>query len=86
MPRALTPALNATTTRNTNNASAKEDANKDGNAEDNRFQSITDINKEWYKPEREFKWVLLGRGKKLKAQFPQYFRNMNSYSFLGLSV
>ncbi|CAI4296741.1 ADI_G0005380.mRNA.1.CDS.1 [Saccharomyces cerevisiae] len=31
------------------NASAKEDANKDGNAEDNRFHPVTDINKESYK-------------------------------------
>ncbi|CAI4796196.1 AMP_1a_G0052860.mRNA.1.CDS.1 [Saccharomyces cerevisiae] len=27
----------------------REDANKDGNAEDNRFHPVTDINKESYK-------------------------------------
>ncbi|CAI4752709.1 ADI_G0044890.mRNA.1.CDS.1 [Saccharomyces cerevisiae] len=48
-------STNATTTASTTpalmplplkaNASAKEDANKDGNAEDNRFHPVTDINK-----------------------------------------
>ncbi|CAI4236043.1 ADI_G0000070.mRNA.1.CDS.1 [Saccharomyces cerevisiae] len=48
---APTPALMPLPLKSTN-ASAKEDANKDGNAEDNRFHPVTDINKESYK-ERE---------------------------------
>ncbi|KAF4005491.1 Y' element ATP-dependent helicase domain protein [Saccharomyces cerevisiae] len=71
---------NATTTESTN-ASAKEDANKDGNAEDNRFHPVTDINKESYK-RKGSQMVLLER-KKLKAQFPNTSENMNVLQFLG---
>ncbi|CAH1829344.1 unnamed protein product [Saccharomyces cerevisiae] len=70
----------ATTTESTN-ASAKEDANKDGNAEDNRFHPVTDINKESYK-RKGSQMVLLER-KKLKAQFPNTSENMNVLQFLG---
>nr|CAI6527635.1 BAF_HP1_G0022890.mRNA.1.CDS.1 [Saccharomyces cerevisiae] len=63
------------------NASAKEDANKDGNAEDNRFHPVTDINKESYK-RKGSQMVLLER-KKLKAQFPNTSENMNVLQFLG---
>nr|CAI6720487.1 AEL_HP1_G0039150.mRNA.1.CDS.1 [Saccharomyces cerevisiae] len=73
-------STNATTTESTN-ASAKEDANKDGNAEDNRFHPVTDINKESYK-RKGSQMVLLER-KKLKAQFPNTSENMNVLQFLG---
>ncbi|CAI4540483.1 AAR_G0028020.mRNA.1.CDS.1 [Saccharomyces cerevisiae] len=73
-------STNATTTESTN-ASAKEDANKDGNAEDNRFHPVTDINKEPYK-RKGSQMVLLER-KKLKAQFPNTSENMNVLQFLG---
>ncbi|CAI4410949.1 CDG_1a_G0027830.mRNA.1.CDS.1 [Saccharomyces cerevisiae] len=63
------------------NASAKEDTNKDGNAEDNRFHPVTDINKESYK-RKGSQMVLLER-KKLKAQFPNTSENMNVLQFLG---
>ncbi|CAI4543171.1 AEG_G0025940.mRNA.1.CDS.1 [Saccharomyces cerevisiae] len=80
---APTPALHATTTESTN-ASAKEDANKDGNAEDNRFHPVTDINKEPYK-RKGSQMVLLER-KKLKAQFPQYFREYECLTVSWISV
>ncbi|CAI4584623.1 CQI_4a_G0030990.mRNA.1.CDS.1 [Saccharomyces cerevisiae] len=73
-------STSATTTESTN-ASAKEDANKDGNAEDNRFHPVTDINKESYK-RKGSQMVLLER-KKLKAQFPNTSENMNVLQFLG---
>ncbi|CAI7269295.1 CGH_3_collapsed_G0016310.mRNA.1.CDS.1 [Saccharomyces cerevisiae] len=73
-------STNATTTESTN-ASAKEDANKDGNADDNRFHPVTDINKEPYK-RKGSQMVLLER-KKLKAQFPNTSENMNVLQFLG---
>ncbi|ONH78292.1 Y' element ATP-dependent helicase protein 1 copy 4 [Saccharomyces cerevisiae] len=73
-------STNATTTASIN-ASAKEDANKDGNAEDNRFHPVTDINKESYK-RKGSQMVLLER-KKLKAQFPNTSENMNVLQFLG---
>ncbi|CAI7253550.1 AVN_collapsed_G0039180.mRNA.1.CDS.1 [Saccharomyces cerevisiae] len=73
-------STNATTTESTN-ASAKEDANKDDNAEDNRFHPVTDINKEPYK-RKGSQMVLLER-KKLKAQFPNTSENMNVLQFLG---
>ncbi|CAI4584423.1 CFF_collapsed_G0031960.mRNA.1.CDS.1 [Saccharomyces cerevisiae] len=59
----------------------REDANKDGNAEDNRFHPVTDINKESYK-RKGSQMVLLER-KKLKAQFPNTSENMNVLQFLG---
>ncbi|CAI7057241.1 ATV_collapsed_G0006270.mRNA.1.CDS.1 [Saccharomyces cerevisiae] len=68
-------------TTESTNASAKEDANKDGNAEDNRFHPVTDINKESYK-RKGSQMVLLER-KKLKAQFPNTSENMNVLQFLG---
>ncbi|CAI7233973.1 BAD_collapsed_G0025950.mRNA.1.CDS.1 [Saccharomyces cerevisiae] len=52
--------------------SAKEDANKDGNAEDNRFHPVTDINKESYKRERESNGF--AREKETESTISQYFR------------
>ncbi|CAI4394543.1 CFF_collapsed_G0013840.mRNA.1.CDS.1 [Saccharomyces cerevisiae] len=42
------------------------------------------INKESYK--RKGSQMVLPERKKLKAQFPQYFRNMNAYSFLDFGL
>ncbi|CAI4867260.1 CFF_collapsed_G0059080.mRNA.1.CDS.1 [Saccharomyces cerevisiae] len=50
-------STNATTTESTKTLVPREDANKDGNAEDNRFHPVTDINKESYK-RKGVKWFL----------------------------
>nr|CAI6464348.1 ASN_HP1_G0027410.mRNA.1.CDS.1 [Saccharomyces cerevisiae] len=63
-------STNATNTESTN-AAAKEDANKDGNAEDNRFHPVTDINKEPYK-RKGSQMVLLE--KETESTISQYFR------------
>ncbi|CAI4298679.1 CDG_1a_G0004940.mRNA.1.CDS.1 [Saccharomyces cerevisiae] len=68
-------------TTESTNASAKEDTNKDGNAEINRFHPVTDIIKSRISG-KGVKWFLLER-KKLKAQFPNTSENMNVLQFLG---
>ncbi|CAI4233496.1 AMP_1a_G0000030.mRNA.1.CDS.1 [Saccharomyces cerevisiae] len=70
---APTPALMPTT--ESTNASAKEDANKDGNAEDNRFHPVTDIKKESYK-RKGVKWFY-ERKETESYNFPNTSENMN---------
>ncbi|CAI4422740.1 ASN_collapsed_G0028050.mRNA.1.CDS.1 [Saccharomyces cerevisiae] len=67
---APTPALMLLTLK-VPTRSAKEDANKDGNAEDNRFHPVTDINKEPYK-RKGSQMVLLE--KETESTISQYFR------------
>ncbi|CAI4505736.1 ADM_collapsed_G0023450.mRNA.1.CDS.1 [Saccharomyces cerevisiae] len=54
-PKVPTPNTSATTTESTN-ARAKEDANKDGNAEDNRFPSSTTLTKSRIISGKGVKW------------------------------